>query len=1470
MNRNETRTHAEPKMPNESPARDEAHGRADAASSRLLHDFRVILDTIRHRGMSRDSSLNLVLGPLATLLIAKWAAHDESEREAEAAVGDQAFTPELPEAFRLPAWDGPPARHASAIAEVMRDITVFNGAESAAGRYVCDVAGLVRRAMEMSPPLFEDLIGWVRRLDLGTSEGRALAADLFDDVLRIFVGEQGKLAGEFVTPEPVAVLMLELADPGPGDKVYDPCFGFGGLLAGAARRQRAAVRVGADRFEAGVRCSEIFGFELNQIVHAIGLCRTLLVGIGRVDLDMGNALARPMPGDLSRDGFDCILAVPPWGRWTSGLSRFNGSFPIPSRSTEGLFLQHVMAHLRPAGRAVVALPEAMLLRDGPDRMVREALLSNYAVDAVVSLPAGAFAPWTGIAASLVAFHRAAPRRAVRFAGISSRAWAAIRDDRAANERSASGRDRGRADGGHGDDRPEGNGVGGALETGHGVAKGAEGESFAQGAGGGHGFSHRDGFGGRTRRSGTHVPALMRNLVETIRSSHELPTNQGLAGIEIWDVPLRDLALRGHELVAKRSGDDALDEWLDRRADADPLLEIKRLDHVAEVHLGASWGRSFTTGSHGTPGVVASLVRADDVREGLVVKGAALVESSWGGGIKPPSLFLTGEAGGRVKERDVLRPGDILVTTSGTAGKVVFISMPITRLEVGLETESPPADGHEAEVATAPGDATDAVLLGPGLVPMVADRSVAVVRVQPLVLPGFLTALLRSPVYRGWLSGHARGATVRSLSIRTLRRLRIPVPSQSVQTAVLFELDSTSGGDAAGVLARVLSGAARNPVSEWLDEPPMSWLASGFASEDVASIWTVVMVAPEIESLAARVQDSELFGLALSEAAGRALRAWLDVARRAAAAVEGIEEVSRGAGRLAILEAVLRHLTEALKTLEGVDEPNIDGLRSLTQAMMRCCEEEIYAMQESIGLDLGLKPAEVTAGTTSEVELRVTNSSAVPLRSLHLSTRPQVGTGQLPYLVDGETHHFPLTVHPRDATEPLHIVASWQARRLDGTVVRGETELSIRVLSTREVVRSGDLGASPYIVGNPVDRHEMFFGRTDVMDRIQRQLGASTHANVILLEGNRRTGKTSVLRQLGKANVLPGWIPVYCSLQDAEGDDGRGGITTRNVFKLLARTTGWALNDAGVETWLPGLPERDQGRPYKLAFLSALNQAFAGEHAFETFELYLSAAVGAASPRRVLLMLDEFDKLQEGIDAGITSPQVPENIRHLLQHQPGLSAIITGSRRLKRLREEYWSALFGLGYRIGISALSIDDARRLVTEPVEGRLAYLPQARDRLVELCACHPFLVQSLCNRVFEQAAATGDSTATVDAVQRAATEMVRDNEHFRTLWDYTGSARRRLLLALCDRLQDEPDAVNLDLFEVKFRERGVPLRRVRDLADDVTELRELELLDFDESYRGGTYRLAVPLMAEWLKMNVDFDDLVVRAREEAMEGRW
>ena len=1441
-----------------------------------------------------------ILSPLAGLLIAKWAGYDESEREAIAAFNEETFTPDLPEALKLSAWNRPTEHHAGDVAAALRDITAHSVAGYPAARYLARVAPLVTHAAKRSRRTYEWLHAWVVQIDLGSPEGRALAARVFDDTLRTVMVTQGRLVGEFATPQHVAALMLELAGPEPGDRVYDPCFGFGELLVGAARKLRAAARAASPREWANVLHAGIFGVEIEPLPYAVGLCRTLLAGIDGPRLELTDALERPLPRNRSGDGFDCILATPPWGARRTRPS--SGQFQFPTRNSETLFLQHVMTNLRPGGRAVVALPEVSLFRLGSDREVRKALASDYSIDGVVSLPAGAFAPWTGISASLVVFRRAARRSAVRFVSISPTAWQAaahagdddLRDSDETDDHRLKIMEYGSRGGGEfgggtrsGADFEHASGFGGGAGSGagfedgsgfgygHGLGAGfgdgsGSGSGFGGGAGPGAGLTDGTGFGRGTATGAgfddgaghgngrmTRVE-LLRGVSDLIAYQPDLLSDRFLPGVDVWDVPIRDLARRDYELVAKKSGSDVLDAEIERLVAIDSSLKIERLGRVVDVFTGRSYQGRYTTRDRAANDAMAGLIGAGDVKDivdGRIAVGDGLVPIE-AAEVQTPALFLTGEGNSLVKEKEFLRPYDVVVSIIGTVGNVAVFPIPLTTSHVAGGATPSSGIGHSI-----------LEFIGPQLLPLVPTSSVAVLRARGSVTPQYLAALLQSPVYRSWLSGHARGTAVQRLTLRTLRRLRIPVPPVPVQEAVLEERPRARG-DAMAVLARLLSGVANDPVAVWLETPLVAQMASGTSDGTESDKFGALVAASEaLRSLVVEaVHRSDRMS---SETGDQRTTAWLGVAQQVVTALDGVASIPRGAGRLAVLEIVLSRLHEGLRVLEGADGAVADRIRSFTRAMVELAEGEVGGMQQSIVLEAGLEPGEVVVGAISEVQLRLTNASPVPLRSLHVSTRPPAGTGQLPYLADGETHRVPLTVHPRDATQPLPIVVSWRARRLDGTAVHGEMEVALRVLSNREVVRSGDLGASPYIVGSPVERHEMFFGRTDIMERIQRQLGASTHANVILLEGNRRTGKTSILRQLGKADVLPGWIPVYCSLQEAEGDDRRGGITTRNVFKLLARTTGWELSDAGVETWLPGLPERDPGRPYKLAFLSALNQAFAGEHAFETFELYLSAAVDAASPRRVLLMLDEFDKLQEGIDAGITSPQVPENIRHLLQHQPGVSAVITGSRRLKRLREEYWSALFGLGYRIGVSALSIDDGRRLVTEPVEGRLAYLPQARDRLVELCACHPFLVQSLCNRVFEQAAATGASTVTVDAVQQAATEMVRDNEHFRTLWDYTGSARRGLLLALCDRLQDGPDAVNLDLFEVELRKMRVPLRRVRDLADDMTELRELELLDFDDSYRRGTYRLAVPLMAQWLKMNVDFDDLVVRAREEAMEGR-
>ena len=289
-------------------------------------------------------------------------------------------------------------------------MTTRGVAGNIAARYLARVAPLVIHLPPRRSPINVRAAPRVGRSAPPKHTGREgrFAARLFDNALRTVMATQGRdWSGSSPHRSMLRRSCSSWADPEPGDRVYDPCFGFGELLVGAARRLRLAARAASPRDWANVQHAGIFGVEIEPLSYAVGLCRTLLAGIDGPGLELTDALARPLPRNRTVDGFDCILATPPWGARTTRPS--SGQFQFPTRNSETLFLQHVMANLRPGGRAVVALPEGSLSRLGSDRQVRKALVSEFGIDAVVSLPAGAFAPWTGIAASLVVFrpHRAA-------------------------------------------------------------------------------------------------------------------------------------------------------------------------------------------------------------------------------------------------------------------------------------------------------------------------------------------------------------------------------------------------------------------------------------------------------------------------------------------------------------------------------------------------------------------------------------------------------------------------------------------------------------------------------------------------------------------------------------------------------------------------------------------------------------------------------------------------------------------------------------------------------------------------------------------------------------------------------------------------------------------------------------------------------------------------------------------------------
>jgi type I restriction enzyme M protein len=874
--------------------------------------------------------------------------------------------------------------------------------------------------------------------------------------------------------------------------------------------------------------------------------------------------------------------------------------------------------------------------------------------------------------------------------------------------------------------------------------------------------------------------------------------------------VEDLDRRGAELVAKHNKTASLEQLLDSLQHADSSVLIRPLAEVTTIALGIRASQELTSKTRPAEGAYLPVVRGADIREGK---------------ISPAQLFVVGNVGQALTHAQ-LRVGDVIIPAVTVGGRVQVI---------------------QQEHAGA-----------------VAASSVWVIRPNEEVSGDYLAALLRSESYQSWLTANSSSlSSAQRITAEMLERLPVPMPPLMLQDRVVRACRAEEGLDPVAALLQALTSSRHAAISR-LEALPVIRILSRLPQREADGSAEDLVLLDQIGTAARETRNQ----LAHGGHSGLDTQhvPWLYAFARGAAILRGIARIPAGPARMSVLETARAEMERSYHLHRSTSSGEIIPPLVRTRRVIDMAAAQAEALLAGTQLDPTLEVGQIHAGRWEEIVVRLRNRSPLPLRNLIVTARPLDGKADAAFLPEGG--ELPVRVAVQSETAGVVPFAlDWRGERLDGESISGQIALSIEVRPAMAVEDVGDLGNSPYIVGSPVESQDLFIGREELIDQVRRQLPTEHRANVILLEGNRRTGKTSILKHLQLPAVLPGWYPVYCSFQEGEGVAGRPGLPTSEVFRLMARNIGWQLESAGVRTWFPDAVAPDPGRMFKKQFSEAAARVFDTEPPVEAFRFYLERVIDACHPGRLLLMLDEFDKVQEGIDAGITSPQVPENIRNLLHDYPQFSAVLSGSRRLKRLRDEYWSALFGFGHRIGVSALSLDAARLLVTRPVEGRLVYVEEARDRLVDLAARQPFLIQSLCNRVFEVAAQTRIRVITVSAVEQAARDMVQDNEHFQTLWGYAATERRRLIMSLCVDLASGPDPITYSLFEAKLEEVQVPIPPGEQLGNDIEFLRELELIELDPGSGGAAYRLAVPLMAEWVRRNVDVADLRTKARREGEE---
>ena len=1268
-----------------------------------------------------NDAFRSVVAPFATLLLLRWMEQFDANPGIATASGIAGHRPLLTPDRHWTAWCRLEGKDLSRFFRRQLAPALETSPSVAWAPALRPLTTVLESTHTIPPAYWSRLISWVELYDLSGSRGRADAGQALQRLM-----EDTTDAARFGTPSDLADLMVALLDPEPGGRIYDPCFGTGGLLARAMRAASSSGGDGAGAEQQQAAIDGVFGVEIDPYAYIVGTAQVALAGASNPCLELRDALDGFPVANGTFEGADYIIAHPPWG-----LKRPDARdrWPVPTPELAMLLLQHTMKSLNAGGRAVVALPDSALYRLGHDRDIRRILLTEYLVEGVVAIPDRSLPllPYTYSPAdvSVLVLSRSQPASTVRFLSVP--------DD----------------------------------------LRGHVGQQWRA-----------------DEVPGYRIAAKFR---------------RGEPNSYLWDTPVQAIKKRDWDLSAKRTGSAALARKLARLGHLDPMIETKPLGSVADITMGTP---SKADAKSPRIGHVARVLRVADITDSGVRRWESGI---WPLGKAPRDTRPVHEAS------HPLCRGDVLLTISGSIGRVGLV--------------------EELEFTS------------------VAGHGIAVIRPSDPLSPAFLKCVLASDAYQNWLRGHSRGL-IQRLSASKLHELPVPVPPIELQERVVNRL-SADRGDPLAAIIRVLSGTP-DPVVKWLEESEeLRQLNDLNSVRDVPAL--LDGIAGSMQELSNEIADADT-------PTAPELAHWLGDIAEPVASLHGIADIPSGPERLAILDGLSLQL-------ERVAKPDVRPswkvalAHRVTRRIVKLATLERERILAEVVVEADIEPSWVAADAGNSVQLRLTNRSLLPLRKFEAFTSPKIGGARTAYLAAGATLNVPLRIPSDTGIGSYRFTVDWRAARLNGSQARDRIPLAVDVRASRPTDRVREIGPSPYIVGNPVDRKDMLFGREAAIEEIRRQLRSESQANVVLLEGNRRTGKTSILKRLQDPEVLPDWITVNCSLQGGEGHASKAGLPTNEVFRLMARDLGWAAHSAGIRVWLPDMGIPEPAKPFKVAFVKALRQAFSGDRPFETFELFLQTVIEAVRPRRVLLMLDEFDKLQEGIDKGVTSPQVPENIRYLLHTYPRFSAVLAGARRIKRLREEYWSALFGFGHRVPISGLQLEDARLLVTKPVDGRLVYVPEARDLVVQLCAGQPFLIQSLCNRIFETAAVSKRRTITVDDVNTAAETMTEDNEHFRTLWGYAGTERRRFLLALCRDL-GAGTPITMDLLERSLRRHGVHLRRGERLADDLESLRELELLELRGTRAGSAYRLAIPLMARWIERNEDFENQRRKAVEEFEEA--
>ncbi|KAA3654881.1 MAG: SAM-dependent DNA methyltransferase [Chloroflexi bacterium] len=333
---------------------------------------------------------------------------DVYDEEREQAVAEYGI--DFPENHRFQIPDG---AHWQNVRAVSQNIGIalqnaFRAIESANQDQLHNIFGDAQwsNKARLSDALLTDLIEHFSELLLSNSHVEPdVLGQAYEYLIKKFADATNKKAGEFYTPRSVVQLMMDILNPEPGETIYDPACGTGGMLLAAINH----VRNQGGRIE--TLLGKLYGQEKNLTTSSIARINLFMHGIEDFQIVRRDTLRHPAfhSGDMLQQ-FDVVIANPPfsleqWGLEVWETDRYKRNFAgLPSnKNGDFAWVQHMIKSMHPTnGRMAVVLPHGVLFRMGKEGKIRQKILEMNLLDAVIGLGPNLFYG-TGLAACILIF-----------------------------------------------------------------------------------------------------------------------------------------------------------------------------------------------------------------------------------------------------------------------------------------------------------------------------------------------------------------------------------------------------------------------------------------------------------------------------------------------------------------------------------------------------------------------------------------------------------------------------------------------------------------------------------------------------------------------------------------------------------------------------------------------------------------------------------------------------------------------------------------------------------------------------------------------------------------------------------------------------------------------------------------------------------------------------------------------------------